>query len=66
MMNARGIARLGVLAVGLGIGTAVASTPGIASADSSTDWLSNVSGAAAVPVIPTPDLNLAISVDGYS
>ncbi|MGA8329142.1 MAG: hypothetical protein WB777_07605 [Mycobacterium sp.] len=64
MMNARGIARLGVLAVGLGIGTAVA--PGIASADSSTDWLSNVSGAAAIPVLPTSDLNLAISVDGYS
>jgi hypothetical protein len=33
MMNARGIARLGMLAVGLGVGVAVASTPGIARAD---------------------------------
>jgi len=65
MMDAHGIARLGVLAVGFGIGAAVAS-PGIASADASTDWLSDLFGASAVPVIPTPDLNLAISVDGYS
>jgi hypothetical protein len=66
MMDAHGIARLGVLAVGFGIGAAVASSPGIASADASTDWLSDLFGASAVPVIPTPDLNLAISVDGYS
>ena len=33
MVNARGIARLGILAVGLGIGAAVASTPGVARAD---------------------------------
>jgi hypothetical protein len=33
MMNARGTARLGMLAVGLGIGAAMASTPGLASAD---------------------------------
>jgi hypothetical protein len=32
-MNIRGLARLGMLAVGLSIGAAVASTPGIASAD---------------------------------
>ncbi len=32
-MNARGIARLGILAVGLGIGAAVASPPGVAWAD---------------------------------
>ena len=34
MVKARGLARLGMLAVGLGIGATVASTPGIASADS--------------------------------
>lgn len=33
MVNVRNIARLGILAAGLGIGAAVASTPGIASAD---------------------------------
>jgi len=33
MVNSRGVARLGILAVGLGIGAAVASTPGVARAD---------------------------------
>ncbi len=33
MVNARRVGRLGMLAVGLGVGAAVASTPGIASAD---------------------------------
>jgi hypothetical protein len=33
MVNSRGLARLGILAVGLGIGAAVASTPGVARAD---------------------------------
>jgi hypothetical protein len=33
MMNMRAVARLGMLAVGLGIGVAVASTPGVARAD---------------------------------
>jgi hypothetical protein len=68
MVNARGIARLGTLAVGLGIGAAVAHTP-VASADSSTDWLSSIdsllSGGAFSAAAPT-DLNLAISFDGYS
>lgn len=66
-MNARGIARLGMLAVGLGLGAAVASTPGVASADSSTDWLSSFDsllGAAAVPVVPSA-LDYQISIDGY-
>lgn len=58
---------MGLLAVGLGIGAAVASMPGIASADSS-DLLSSidslVSGLSAADVI-TGD-NLAISVDGVS
>jgi hypothetical protein len=46
-MNARGLGRLGMLAVGLGIGAAVAAVgcpPGIASADTSTDWLSSIDG----------------------
>ena len=44
MVKARGLARLGILAVGLGIGATVASTPGIASAETnaaaavSADW----------------------------
>jgi hypothetical protein len=66
MMNTRGIARLGILAVGLGIGAAAAYTP-VASADSSTDWLSSVDsllGAAAVPVVPSA-LDYQISIDGY-
>ena len=66
MKESRGIARLGVLAVGLGIGAAVASSPGIASADSSTDWCSDLFGASAVPIFSTSDPNLAISFDGYS
>jgi hypothetical protein len=33
-VNARGLARLGMLAMGLGVGATVASTPGIASGDS--------------------------------
>jgi PE-PPE domain len=35
MLRSRGLGRLGLLAVGLGIGAAIASTPGVASADSS-------------------------------
>ena len=44
MIKARGLARLGMLAVGLGIGATVASTPGMASADTNAaaavraDW----------------------------
>jgi hypothetical protein len=66
MMNARGIARLGILAVGLGIGAAVASTPGVASADSSTDWWSSIDSlltAGALPVVPST-LDYQISIDG--
>jgi hypothetical protein len=71
MVNARGIGRLGMLAVGLGVGAAIASTPGTASADTSTDWLSSIdtllSGGALPAASSTPsDLNLAISFDGQS
>jgi hypothetical protein len=41
MVNVHGMARLGVLTVGLGIGAAWAQTP-VASADSSSDWLSTI------------------------
>jgi hypothetical protein len=57
---------LGTLAVGLGIGLAVASTPGVAVADSSADWLDDLFGGAALPATAVPDVNLAISIDGYS
>ena len=50
--DVQGMARLGVLAVGLGIGAAWAHTP-VASADSSSDWSSTIdsllSGASARP-----------------
>ena len=64
MTNVHGMARLGVLAVGLGIGAAVAHAP-VASADSSTDWSSTIdsllSGASPAPATP---INLFISFDG--
>jgi hypothetical protein len=56
---------LGVVGVGLGIGAAVACTPGIASADSTADpfsWLGDL----AVPAYAPSSLDLAISFDGYS
>jgi hypothetical protein len=63
------LTRLGMLAIGLGVGGAVAATPGIASADSSFDWLSTVDSfltGGAFPAATTPELNLAISFDGMS
>jgi hypothetical protein len=72
MMNARRIGRLGMLAVGLGIGAAVAATPGIAWADSPApdpvSWLAGLDpgdlSAAATPAASS--LDLEISVDGYT
>jgi hypothetical protein len=67
MSKAGGLARVGMLAIGLGIGAAVAALPGTASADSSTDWLSAVDsllGSAALPAADTSGLNMAISIDG--
>ncbi len=55
-MNTRGFARLGMLAVGLGVGAAWAHMP-VASADTSSDWLSAVdsllSGASPAPAAVT-------------
>jgi hypothetical protein len=68
MVSARGLARLSILAVGLGIGAALAAMPGSASADSTTDLLTSIDGllgGAAVPAAdPFSGLNLAISMDG--
>ncbi|MGA8332044.1 MAG: hypothetical protein WB777_22545 [Mycobacterium sp.] len=57
----------GTSPVGLGIGAAVASSPGIASADSSTNWLSSIDSllGAGLPA-QAKDVNLGISFDGYS
>ena len=69
MVNTRGFARLGILAVGLGIGAAVAHTP-VASADTSTDLLSSIDsllGGGGLSALSDPlGLNLAISFDGMS
>jgi hypothetical protein len=51
MAKARGLARLGMLAVGLGVGATVASTPGIASADS-LDFQISIDG---YDLLPTAD-----------
>jgi hypothetical protein len=63
MANTR---RLGALAVGLGIGLAMAATPVVAEADSSVGWLGDLLGGGALPAPAVPDLDLAISIDGYS
>jgi hypothetical protein len=68
MVNTRGVARLGMLAVGLGVGVGVAHSPGVASADSSSDWLSSIDGVLSGGALPAPSagLDLAISFDGYN
>ncbi len=69
MKSTRALTRLGLLAVGLGVGAAFASMPAIASADTSSDWLSAVDSflsSAAPAADTTPALNLAISIDGVS
>ena len=67
MVNVRGMARLGVLAVGLGIGAAWGQTP-VASADSSTDWLSSIDqllGRLSVPAAdPAEALDMQVSIGG--
>jgi hypothetical protein len=71
MVKARRLGRLGMLAVGLGIGAAVASTPGIASADTSADPFSfssiNLGDLfPAADAAPSSPLDLDISVDGHT
>jgi hypothetical protein len=69
-MSARRIGRLGILAVGLGIGAAVASTPGIAAADTPADPFpfSSINLGDLFPAAdaaPSSPLDLDISVDGH-
>ena len=58
-----------MVAVGLGIGMAVAALPGTAFADSSTDWFSTIDallGGAAAPAADASGLNMAVSIDGVT
>ena len=67
MKSTRALTRLGLLAAGWGVGAAFASMPAIASADTSSDWLSAVDSllsSAAPAADTTPALTLAISMDG--
>ena len=69
MLRSRGLGRLGLLAVGLGIGAAVASTPGVASADSSTDPFSLIDellGGLSVPAqaVSAQALDMQVSIGG--
>jgi hypothetical protein len=70
MVRMRGIAKLGMWAVGLGIGAAIATVPGTAAADTTSDWLSSIdtllTGAALPAATDTGGLNLAISMDGIT
>jgi hypothetical protein len=66
MVNARAIARVGVLVAGLALGAAFGSIPGTASADSS-DWLSSVDGGLSglsAPADTTSPLDIQISING--
>ena len=68
MLRSRGLGRLGLLAAGLGIGAALASTPGVASGDSSTDWLSSIDqllgGVSVLAADPAQALDMQISIGG--
>jgi hypothetical protein len=68
MVNIVAIRRIGILGVGLGIGAALASMPGIAAADPTPD--PNIFGAIDPSLLqdafPAAGPNIAISVDGVS
>jgi hypothetical protein len=67
MTNAKVIGRLGMLAVGLGIGAAVVATPGIAIADSTAVDAAAFDPSALIDPAPAASgLDLAISIDGYT
>ncbi len=75
MLHSRGLARLALLASGLGVGVALAATPGLASADpvsapgpnvaAALDAATGIAGAAADPAGST-DPDVAISIDGFT
>ena len=68
MVNIRGLGRIGLLAVGLGIGAAVAFTPGVAAADSSSpfdvSWVDSLVSPDAAQT--SSGLDIAISINGTS
>jgi hypothetical protein len=67
MNCATAIGRLAGLAVGLGIGAALASSPGVASADPSTEpsWIDQLLGGLSVPAAdPAQALDMQVSIDG--
>jgi hypothetical protein len=66
MKSTRALTRLGLLAVGLGVGAAFAPMPAIASADTSSDWLSAVDSlfSSAAPAADATTASMAISFDG--
>jgi len=54
----------GLLAVGLGIGAALSATPGVASADPSSDpWIDQLLSGLSVPD-PAATLDMQVSIDG--
>jgi hypothetical protein len=65
MFGVRVIARVGFLVAGMGVGAAVAATPGIASADSLSDPFSWLAGLDPFPAAGAPALDLQISIDGH-
>jgi hypothetical protein len=68
MLRSRGLGRLGLLAVGLGIGAALGSTPGVASGDSSNAWWSSIDpllGGLSVPAADAAQaVDMQVSIDG--
>jgi hypothetical protein len=67
MRHATCIGRLGMLAAGMGIGAALASTPGVASADSPTDplsWIDELLGGLSVSAQTTSPMDMQISING--
>jgi hypothetical protein len=69
MRQAARVGRLGMLAVGMSIGAALASTPQVASADSSTDpssWLDQMVSGLSLPAADAASpLDIQISISGY-
>ena len=67
MRQAARVGRLGMLAVGMSIGAALASTPQVASADSSTDpfsWLDQLVSGLSLPAQTTSALDYQVSING--
>lgn len=60
--------RIGLWAVGVGFGGAVASAPWLAAADASSDWLTTLDGLLSGTALPASSsgIDLAISYDGYT